>query len=109
VVGIDTALEALRAELGQACFTTTLDVSQPEAWANALQRFWPAAGERLDVLFNNAGMAVTDPFASTDIWRLHKVVDVNLKGACRCMPRWAGRQPFLPCSRRSRPVPSTTS
>jgi NADP-dependent 3-hydroxy acid dehydrogenase YdfG len=75
-----TALEALRAELGQACFTTTLDVSQPEAWADALQRFWPAAGERLDVLFNNAGIAVTDPFASTGIWRLHKVVDVNLKG-----------------------------
>ncbi len=82
------ALAVLRAELaavseavnGGPCFTTPLDVSQPEAWVEALQRFWPVAGERLDVLFNNAGIAVTDPFASTAIERLHKVVDVNLKG-----------------------------
>ncbi|HRH27480.1 MAG TPA: SDR family NAD(P)-dependent oxidoreductase, partial [Aquabacterium sp.] len=39
-----------------------LDVARPDDWARALQDFAQASGQRLHVLFNNAGVAVTSPF-----------------------------------------------
>ena len=57
-----------------------LDVARPDDWARALQDFAQASGQRLHVLFNNAGVAVTSPFEQADVARHHQVVDVNLKG-----------------------------
>lgn len=57
-----------------------LDVVQASDWASAMQGFAQASGGRLDVLFNNAGVSVTLPFAQAELARHHLVVDVNLKG-----------------------------
>jgi NAD(P)-dependent dehydrogenase (short-subunit alcohol dehydrogenase family) len=57
-----------------------LDVRSRDDWARALEAFWAAAGERLDVLFNNAGVGRGGPLdampkADTDL-----VIDVNIRG-----------------------------
>jgi NAD(P)-dependent dehydrogenase (short-subunit alcohol dehydrogenase family) len=57
-----------------------LDVSQAADWSRAIDSFAQASGQRLDVLFNNAGISLTRPFVKGDLARHHQVVDVNLKG-----------------------------
>lgn len=77
----EAAVLALRDELGGSrCFACRLDVTQAQAWKEALAGFWHDSGGRLDVLFNNAGVAVTAPFETAELARLHQVVDVNFKG-----------------------------
>lgn len=75
------ALEALRAQLGaDRCVAETLDVTDAAAWDGALERFWYAAGGRLDVLLNNAGIATSGAFQDIPLAAHHAIVDVNLKG-----------------------------
>jgi NAD(P)-dependent dehydrogenase (short-subunit alcohol dehydrogenase family) len=57
-----------------------LDVARPADWQIALEAFYQASGQRLDVLLNNAGVAVTRPFEQAELARHHLVVDINLKG-----------------------------
>lgn len=79
---IDTAaVQALAAELGPGCCVAEmLDVSDSAQWTPRLEAFWQAGGQRLDVLFNNAGIAVTSRFEDAELARHHRLVDVNLKG-----------------------------
>jgi NAD(P)-dependent dehydrogenase (short-subunit alcohol dehydrogenase family) len=59
-------LEATAAMLPAGMATThLLDVRDRGRWADALAEFAAASGGRLDVLFNNAGIAVGGPFADT--------------------------------------------
>ncbi len=75
------AVQQLRQRLGaEQGIAGRLDVAQASDWATALADFARASGGRLDVLFNNAGVSVTLPFAQADLARHHLVVDVNLKG-----------------------------
>lgn len=77
----DGAVEALRAQLGAANTTGgRLDVADAAAVEAALAAFWEAAGRRLDVMFNCAGILATGDFESIPLARHHKLVDVNLKG-----------------------------
>lgn len=77
----EVAVQALRMQLGaERCHAGRLDVSCAEDWAPQLDAFWHAAGQRLDMLFNNAGIAVTDHFEVADLARHHRLVDINLKG-----------------------------
>ena len=57
-----------------------LDTTDAAAYGRALESFWQAAGGRLDLLFNNAGIAAVDDFEKLPLSRHHQVVDVNLKG-----------------------------
>lgn len=57
-----------------------LDVTDPAAFGRALEEFFTAAGGRLDLLFNNAGIAAVGNFEEIPLARQHAVVDVNLKG-----------------------------
>jgi NADP-dependent 3-hydroxy acid dehydrogenase YdfG len=73
------------AELLQQCgadhgIAGRLDVVQASDWQVALEAFTRASGQRLDVLFNNAGVSLTRPFEQADLAGHHRVVDVNLKG-----------------------------
>lgn len=57
-----------------------LDVRSRADWQSALADFWQAGGGRLDVLFNNAGVAKGGPLAEMAAADIDLVVDVNLKG-----------------------------
>lgn len=73
-------LKALGEELGPGqTLELALDVTQPDAWRAALSAFHLRTG-RLDVLLNNAGILISDPFEGNPLERHHAVVDVNLKG-----------------------------
>lgn len=60
-----------------------LDVRDQAQWAAALSTFWKDAGERLDVLFNNAGVGRGGPFADMSVADHDLMLDVNLKGVIR--------------------------
>lgn len=57
-----------------------LDVRDRGQWQAALADFWKLGGGRLDVLFNNAGVAKGGPLAETSVAEVDLVVDVNFKG-----------------------------
>ena len=57
-----------------------LDVRDRADWDRALAAFWQAAGERMDVLFNNAGVGRGGALAETAMDDDELVVDVNIKG-----------------------------
>jgi NADP-dependent 3-hydroxy acid dehydrogenase YdfG len=79
---VDTeAVASAREEIGpEKCIDGALDVTKPSQWDRALKAFWAASGERLDVLFNNAGIIAAGPFAEVDIKRHQAVIDVNVSG-----------------------------
>lgn len=79
-VNLDGA-RALAQELGAACVHSgALDVTDAAQFAAALESFWGAAGQRLDLLFNNAGIIAVEDFEAIPLARHHAVVDVNVKG-----------------------------
>lgn len=57
-----------------------LDVRDREAWSVALAEFVSRAGGRLDVLFNNAGVAIGGPLVDCLIQEIDRAIDINLKG-----------------------------
>jgi NADP-dependent 3-hydroxy acid dehydrogenase YdfG len=57
-----------------------MDVRSPEDWEEVLAEFTRASGGRLDVLFNNAGVAVGGAFGAAALDDLDRALDVNLKG-----------------------------
>lgn len=72
---------ALQAMWGrERCVVGRLDVTSPDDWQVALAGFEQATQGRLDVLFNNAGIAVTRPFEEAELARHHRLLDINVKG-----------------------------
>ncbi|KEQ52345.1 SDR family oxidoreductase [Sphingobium chlorophenolicum] len=57
-----------------------LDVRDREMWDMKLAEFVAASGGRLDVLFNNAGVACGGPFEHARKDEIDSVVDVNVRG-----------------------------
>lgn len=77
----EAALRVLRERFGNDnCVTGRLDTTDVQAFAAALESFWNASGFRLDVMFNNAGIAAVGDFEAIDLAKHHRVIDVNLKG-----------------------------
>lgn len=79
---IDAAgAEAVAATLPPGCAVAgALDVTNPEAWRVALAQFWEKSGQRLDVLFNNAGVLSTGPFETVDLAKHQAMLHVNVLG-----------------------------
>jgi NAD(P)-dependent dehydrogenase (short-subunit alcohol dehydrogenase family) len=74
-------LEATRAMLPEGMATAhVMDVRDREQWVDALTEFTAASGGRLDVLFNNAGIAVGGPFEQTPIADLDRLMAINFNG-----------------------------
>jgi NAD(P)-dependent dehydrogenase (short-subunit alcohol dehydrogenase family) len=77
------ALAATAAEveaLGRKAFPVAMEVTDPASVANAVEAAEAALGP-LDVLVNNAGMAITKPALETTPEEWQQVIDTNLSGA----------------------------
>jgi len=57
-----------------------LDVRDRAAWDEALGAFRTAAGGRIDVVVNNAGIGTGGPLAELDTDEIDRCLDINLKG-----------------------------
>lgn len=60
--------------------THVMDVRDRAQWEKALADFWDASGGRLDILFNNAGIARGGPFEAVPPEDHDLLVDINFKG-----------------------------
>ena len=65
---------------GERCSTHVMDVRDPSEWEHVLAEFTAISEGRLDVLFNNAGIAVSGAFGDMALEELDRVVDVNFRG-----------------------------
>lgn len=83
-VGLGDVNEAGMAEtarlIGGEVFATRMDVRNRTEWRDALQRFVNASGGRLDVMFNNAGVAQGGAFEAMSEDETDRVLDINLRG-----------------------------
>lgn len=93
---------SIAAALGeQNAVSGALDVSNPEAWRQALAAFWKCSGGRLDVLLNNAGILSSGRFEDVPLDKHHAMLSVNVRGmitGCHCA------FPYLRGTPRSRVV-----
>jgi len=77
----EAEVRALRQQLGAAnAVAGRLDVSDAAAFADAVQDFHEAAGGRLDVMFNCAGLLSVGDFESITPQRHAQLVNVNICG-----------------------------
>lgn len=79
------ALEALSSEHSGRCITGILDVSDRAQYARAIDEFATASGGRLDLLFNNAGIARGGPLDKMPYDDILAVINVNLIGVIHGM------------------------
>jgi len=74
-------LEVVAGDVGhENCDWGRLDVTDREAWASAVSGFLHATGGRMDVLFNNAGIARFGWLEEVPPEQADLMVDVNVKG-----------------------------
>jgi NAD(P)-dependent dehydrogenase (short-subunit alcohol dehydrogenase family) len=73
-------LSILKSELDDDCFTAHLDVTSKEQFDQVINQFCDAAGDRLDILFNNAGIAVFGVLEDIPFQKVIDTVNVNLIG-----------------------------
>ena len=74
-------LEAARAGFAADKVNTyVMDVRDRGQWDAALKDFFEASGGRLDVMFNNAGIAVGGTFAETSADDMARILDINING-----------------------------
>lgn len=66
--------------LGGGAVTGHLDVTDPDEMAQRVGEFATAAGDRLDVMINNAGILRTGRFGDIEISAQLKEIDINTKG-----------------------------
>ena len=76
--GLKTALAAIGGD--NAGFAVTHDVREADQWERALDAFVEAAGGRLDVLVNNAGIARYGWFSEQTPKDFADQIDINLRG-----------------------------
>jgi len=77
-------LQSLEDEIGaDACFVSTLDVTDGDAYAAVLNAFAADTGGRLDLLFNNAGIGAGGFFDEMSFDDVMAVVNVNFVGVLR--------------------------
>jgi NAD(P)-dependent dehydrogenase (short-subunit alcohol dehydrogenase family) len=77
----EAGVHELSTKLGAAnCVAGKLDVSDYAAFERALAQFWQAAGQRLDLLFNNAGIGSAGAFEELSMEHHRAIVAVNFQG-----------------------------
>ena len=76
--GMESAAEEIRG-LGRQAFTQRVDVSDAEAMARFAEAVH-ARVEAVDILMNNAGVAIGGPFTATSLEDWDWILGINLKG-----------------------------
>lgn len=76
---LDTEGEALAAELGESAVFVHLDVTDPDAWADALARAEETFGP-VTVLVNNAGIVLFGGAGDVSVEDFDRTIAVNLRG-----------------------------
>ncbi|WP_375391620.1 SDR family oxidoreductase [uncultured Sphingomonas sp.] len=76
----EAGLAETAGEIGGMAQRHTLDVRDRDGWVRALDAFTQTSGGRLDVLFNNAGVAQGGPLADAPFDEIDRVVAINLVG-----------------------------
>ncbi|WP_336985890.1 SDR family oxidoreductase [Altererythrobacter aquiaggeris] len=61
-------------------YSHKFDVRDRAAWEKALDAFSTAAGGRIDVMANNAGIPIGGPLAENSPEEIERCLDINLKG-----------------------------
>ena len=72
--------ETLAGITGEAKWSGKLDVRDRKGWDEALSAFAAAAGGRIDVLVNNAGIGTGGSLSELDPEEIDRCLDINLKG-----------------------------
>jgi NAD(P)-dependent dehydrogenase (short-subunit alcohol dehydrogenase family) len=87
VTDIDrSGLAKLEKELaGKKYFAAIMDVTDSDGVAKTFNDFCTKTGGKLDVLFNNAGVAWLDPFESVPLQNHHAMINVNVTGVLNCI------------------------
>jgi len=81
----EPGLESLRKEYGdRIAFSAVMDVTDSDRVAAVIAEFSKTTGGKIDVLFNNAGVAWMEPFEAQPISNHHAILDVNNKGMLNC-------------------------
>jgi NAD(P)-dependent dehydrogenase (short-subunit alcohol dehydrogenase family) len=62
------------------CYIHKLDVRDRVAWDDALAAFSTAAGGRIDVVANNAGIPLGGSLSENTVEEIERCLDINLKG-----------------------------
>jgi len=79
-------LQELEPRLGDGnCFAQVMDVTDPDNVQRAIDAFADAAGGRINVLLNNAGIVKFGFFEKMNLADHLKIVDVNFKGCLNCI------------------------
>jgi NADP-dependent 3-hydroxy acid dehydrogenase YdfG len=78
-VGLKTLADEVE-DLGGTAVVGHLDVTDPTEMAQRVAEFADAAGGRLDVMINNAGILLAGRFEDIDVGRHLKEIDINTKG-----------------------------
>jgi len=78
-VGLKTLADEID-RLGARAIVGHLDVTDPDEMAQRIGEFAVAAGDRLDVLVNNAGILRAGRFEEMDLGGHFKEIDINAKG-----------------------------
>lgn len=95
---IDSAgMQSTQARIAGECFAHRFDVRDRAAWDEALAAFSAAAGGRIDVLANNAGIPLGGALETNSIDEIERCLDINLKGVL------FGAQAALPHLRKTAP------
>ncbi|MGV0851850.1 SDR family oxidoreductase [Mycolicibacterium phlei] len=77
--GLSTLAEEIDA-LGGRCHVGHLDVTDADEVASRVSEFAAFAGDRLDVMINNAGILRAGRFEELNLAGHHREIDINVKG-----------------------------
>lgn len=76
----EAGVTALAEQFGERTLSGRLDVRDIEIWNKQLEAFFSAAGQRLDVLVNNAGILASGSFELIPLQRHQAIININVNG-----------------------------
>jgi NADP-dependent 3-hydroxy acid dehydrogenase YdfG len=81
----ESGLESLKKKFGdRIAYCAIMDVTDSDRVATVIDEFAKMTGGKIDVFFNNAGVAWLDPFEEQPLSNHHATLDVNNRGILNC-------------------------